>query len=256
MASLDTRVKAGFLGAGVPADLVDELLEAYTETKQRFYRNDLRPTEVEGARFSEAVFRICEWAAFGAYTAISDNLPTTTSLIGRLEKTTSASDSIRMHIPRTLRLIYDIRSKRDVAHLADGIDPNIQDASLVVLNMDWVMAELVRLYHLVSAAEAHKMITTLVRREVPMIQEFNGFPRVLKQLPASEHVLVLLYWRGEEGATLTELESWVRPGMRANLRRTLRQMDEKNLIHRDGDRWKVMFPGERIVVDKKLLQPV
>ena len=56
-------------------------------------------------------------------------------------------DAIRLHIPRTLRLVYDIRNKRDVAHLGPDIDPNLQDSTLVVSALDWVLAEFIRLYH-------------------------------------------------------------------------------------------------------------
>lgn len=119
---------------------------------------------------------------------------------------TQANDSVRIPIPRTLRLISDVRNKRDVADLGDGIDPNQQDATMVVRNMEWVLAELVRLYHNVSAKEAHGIIVDLVSKEVPLIQEFDGFPRVLKQLKASDHFLVLLYWRGVDGATLGRVE--------------------------------------------------
>ena len=62
MTALDVRVQQGFITAGIPAELVKELLEAFAEAKRRFYRDDLRPSEIEGARFSEAVFRILEWA--------------------------------------------------------------------------------------------------------------------------------------------------------------------------------------------------
>ncbi len=110
------------------------------------------------------------------------------SLMAKLEQVTNAPDSVRFHIPRTLRLIYDMRNKRDVAHLADGIDPNQQDATIVVRNMEWVLAELVRLYHNLEAEEAHAIIVELVSKDVPLIQEFDGFPRVLKQLKASDHL--------------------------------------------------------------------
>ena len=60
MTALDVRVEQGFIAAGIPAELVKELLEAFAEAKRRFYRDDLRPSEIEGARFSEAVFRILE----------------------------------------------------------------------------------------------------------------------------------------------------------------------------------------------------
>ena len=128
-----------------------------------------------------------------------------------------------------------MRNKRDVAHLADGIDPNQQDATIVVRNMEWVLAELVRLYHNLEAEEAHAIIVELVSKDVPLIQEFDGFPRVLKQLKASDHLLVLLYWRGVDGATYEELRAWARAPMRSNLRRTLAALDGKDLIHLNLD---------------------
>lgn len=255
MTALDTRVRQGFITAGIPAELVHELLGAFAEAKRRFYRDDLRPSEIEGARFSEAVFRILEWATTTTYTPLGKDLPKVPTLLGRLEQATAAPDSVRFHIPRTLRLIYDVRNKRDVAHLADGIDPNQQDATMVVRNMEWVLAELVRLYHSVSAREAHAIIVELVSKDVPLIQEFDGFPRVLKQLKASDHFLVLLYWRGSAGATDDELTAWARAQMRANMKRTLRAMDDKDLIHLKGDRYVLTHLGEDDVEKRKLLEP-
>ena len=85
--------------------------------------------------------------------------------VARCSLYSPANDSIRLHIPRTLRLIYDIRNKRNAAHLADGIDPNVQDATLVIRNMEWALAELVRLYHHVPADEAQQIIAELVSRK-------------------------------------------------------------------------------------------
>lgn len=255
MTALDVRVEQGFIAAGIPAELVKELLEAFAEAKRRFYRDDLRPSEIEGARFSEGVFRILEWATTQKYTPLGDTLPKVPTLLGKLEQATTAPESVRFHIPRTLRLIYDVRNKRDVAHLGDGIDPNQQDATLVVRNMEWVLAELVRLYHNVSPTEAHGIIVDLVSKDVPLIQVFDGFPRVLKQLKASDHFLALLYWRGVEGATLDDLKSWARATMRAQIRRTLNGLDGKDLIHLNGDRYVLTHLGERDVEDRKLLEP-
>lgn len=255
MTSLDARIRQGFMVAGVPTELVDERLEAFGEAKRRFYRDDLRPSEIEGARFSEVVFRILQWETTQKYTTLGKTLPSVDDMLRTLVNA-SSSDSVRMHVPRTLRLIYDVRNKRDVAHLGDGIDPNQQDATLVVRNMEWVLAELVRLYHNVSATEAHGIIVDLVSKEVPLIQVFDGSPRVLKNLPASEHVLVLLYWRGTGGATLDGLNSWVRDQMRKNLARTLRSMDEKNLVHLSGDKYMLTRLSEREVEQRGLLEPL
>ena len=255
MTALDVRVRQGFVTAGVPDELVDEVLDAFAEATRRFYRDDLRPSEIEGGRFSEAVFRILQWTTTQTYTPLGGNLPKVPTLIGTLEQVTSAPDSVRFHIPRTLRLIYDMRSKRDVAHLADGIDPNQQDATLVVRNMEWVLAELVRLFHNVSPAEAHGIIADLVSKDVPLIQVFDGFPRVLRQLKASDHFLVLLYWRGTEGATLDELKAWARAPMRSQSKRTLNGLDDKDLIHLQGGTYVLTHLGERDVEQRQLLEP-
>lgn len=254
MTTPDGRIRQGLVAAGIPTELVLELLGAFAEAKRRFYRDDLRPSEIEGARFSEAVFRILQWATIQKYTALGNSLPSVDSMMKTLVNAT-ANDSVRIHIPRTLRLIYDIRNKRDVAHLGDGIDPNQQDATMVVRNMEWVLAELVRLYHNVPATEAHAIIVDLVSKDVPLIQEFEGFPRVLKQLQASDHFLVLLYWRGPGGATYEELHAWARPLMRSNMNRTLKALDARDLIHLNGKKYVLTHLGENDVEQRKLLEP-
>jgi hypothetical protein len=253
--TLDVRVRHGFLDAGIPAVLVDEVMEAFAEAKRRYYRDDLRPSAVEGGRFTEAVFRVLDWAATDTFVPLGKTLPGVDSLLKKMANAHKKPDSVRLHIPRTLRLIYDVRNRRDVAHLGDGIDPNQQDAALVIHNMEWVLAELVRLYHKVSPAEAHGIITELVSKDVPLIQVFDGFPRVLRVLRASDHVLVLLYWRGTEGATFEELHGWVRSSMRRNLRRTLAQLDAKDRVHLWKDRYVLTALGENYVADQKLLEP-
>jgi hypothetical protein len=129
---------------------------------------------------------------------------------------------LREHLVAPVKQVEKhVRNERDIAHLGDEIDPNLQDASVVVHLMGWTLAEFVRLYHLVSANEAQRIIDELVAREVPIIQTVRGFPRVLRDLRAGEHCLVLLYGAGAEGASFTDLRTWVRPKMRDNLKRTL-----------------------------------
>jgi hypothetical protein len=153
--------------------------------------------------------------------------------------------------------VYDIRNKRDAAHLADGIDPNLQDATVVTTTIDWVLAEFVRLHHSVPADEAQRIVQDIVTRAVPIVQDFGGFLKLLKpNLAASDHVLVLLYQRGAGGATLTELSQWVRPAMRANLGRTLGVLvNRKDLVHFDGVRHMITQLGEREVEQRRLLDP-
>lgn len=218
-----------------PAKLVDELLSAYQEAKHNFFLGGLRLSAVEGGRFCEAAFRILEQIITGAHTNLNRPLDTEKLIKDLSNSPKTFKDSVRLHIPRAIRVVYDIRNSRDAAHLADGIDPNLQDATLVISNIDWILAEFVRLYHNVSANEAQRIIDGLVARSVPAVQDFDGFLKVLNpKLQVSGYVLLLLYERGKEGATFAQLDDWVRPPMRRNLRRTLNGLVDDALLHDNG----------------------
>lgn len=252
------QVRAGFVAAGLPADIVSELLASYVETKRRFHLGDHRPQEVEGGRFSEAAFRLLQHDVGVPVTPIGKTLPKVDQLLIKLENSGSPHDSVRLHIPRTLKLIYDIRNKRDAAHLQDGIDPNLQDATLVIGNIDWVMAELVRLHHDVSADQAQRIIEDLVRREVPAVQEIDGQPVILADLQAKDQAMLMLYRAGADGATLDELADSLRAGRKDHLKNRLLKLDDARLVlaHPKTGRFHITSSGQRYVEDHKLAQPV
>src|SRR5262245_61147135 len=128
--------------------LVDELLAAYSDAKHNFYLGGLRLGAVEGGRFCEAAFRILQQEATRKFTPLGKQIDANGIAVQLMNlPSTNFPDAVRLHIPRALRVVYDVRNSRDAAHLADGIDPNLQDASLVIGNIDWVLAEFVRLYH-------------------------------------------------------------------------------------------------------------
>jgi hypothetical protein len=251
------EVRQGFVSAGLGAAEVDEVLEAYTEAKRRFHLGDLRPQEVEGGRFSEGVFRLLQQASGQKVTPLGKTLPGVDKLLLAFEQATGQPDSVRLHIPRTLKLIYDIRNKRDAAHLGDGIDPNLQDATLVVGNMDWVLSELVRLYHGVSADRAQQIIEGVVSKEVPAIQEIDGHPVILSNLRAREQTLLLLYRAGAGGASLDELTTWLRTGRKDHLRDRLNSLDKTKLVlrHPGSDRYYLTDLGVREVEQEGWAQP-
>lgn len=251
------QVRHGFIASGLPADLVDEVLAAYVEAKRRYHLGDHRPQEVEGGRFSEGVFRLLQHACGLPVTRLGKTLPSVDTLLPTFEQARGQPDSVRLHIPRTLKLIYDIRNKRDVAHLGDGIDPNLQDATLVTANMDWVLAELVRLYHGVGPGEAQSTIEDLVTREVPAIQEIDGQPVILTNLQPRDQALLMLYRAGAGGASLDDLAGWLRVSRKDHLRRRLLRLDEEKLalMHPSNGRFYITEAGIRDVERRKLARP-
>lgn len=247
MANSDVIVQ-GLVAAGLPEGLVDELIGAFSEAKRNHHLAGHRLAAVEGGRFCEAAYRLLEESAWGESTPLGKQLDTE-KLSQRLASlpAKSTSDSIRLHIPRTLRVVYDIRNRRDAAHLADGIDPNTQDSALVVACISWVMAEFVRLFHDVAADEAEVTVNHLVTRDVPAIQEFDGAVRVLGGLQAGDTCLLLLYRTAPDPMTIDGLCSALRPSMRPNIVRTLKRLDGLDLVHQDVDRIWITRVGERHV---------
>ena len=248
-------VEQGLVSAGIPAVLARETLEAFVSAKRRYHLGDFRPNAVEGGRFSEAVLRILEWQTTGGFTPLADPKFKADVVITKLGQLPAGSfpESVRLHLPRAVRVVYDIRNKRNTAHLSDGIDPSMQDASIVIAVLDWILAEIVRLYHSVSAAEAQQIIEALVRREVPMIQEFDGKPRILKTLSHADHTLVLLYWWGDRPLDRKTLNSWLPANMRKNSGRVLRALHDDYLINLTDEAVHITQLGLQSVEERRLI---
>src|SRR5690606_6712839 len=85
-------------------------------------------------------------------------------------------DSLRLHVPRAVRLVYGVRNSRNAGHLKGGIDTSFQDATLVIGILDWMMAETVRVVHGLPRELAQGLVDGLVTKAVPMVSEYNGKP--------------------------------------------------------------------------------
>jgi hypothetical protein len=236
--------------------LVRELLGAYEEAKRNYLLGGHRLSAVEGGRFCEAAYRVLQSMTTLTFTPLGEMLDTerVASQLSAL-RAKDFPKSVRVYLPRALRIVYDIRNSRDAAHLADGIDPNLQDATLVVSVLDWVLAEFVRLSDRVSADIAQQLVASLVTRKYPVVQTFGNRPKVLRtDLRAGDVVLVLLYHVGTEGATVPELSQWVPTSMTANIRRTLRTLETKALVHQDDDSVVITRAGEKRVETESMLE--
>lgn len=248
-------VRSG-LSRSLDPTVVERLIATYEELKENYYLGGHRLSEVEAGRFCEAVVRLLQQSATGTFIPLSGRIDVDREL-RRIENMTSSSESIRLHIPRAIRLIYGIRSKRDAAHLNDGIDPNVQDSTLVAGVADWIMAELVRLHNNVSPAEAAAIVQDLVQTKAPLVQDFDGYLKVLDpDLPAGDHILLLLYQCGNRGASGKQLNDWSKPNMRSNLKRTLdRLVYQKAWVHEEDGHYIITIAG-RIEISSRTLMRI
>jgi hypothetical protein len=218
------------LAKATDSQVSTELVEAYEELKIRYYRRDFRPGQLEAGRLAEAAFRILQLKASGSYTPIGKALPKLPMLMGALESADASAvhESIRIHIPRTLAAVYNVRNRRDIGHIAADVNANSMDAEFVMSACNWVLAEFVRLFHQCSPEQAQAYVEGIVKRRAPLIQVFGDTPFVLKPgLSARDELLVVLYHQGGVGASLDQLDSWLPTIDRRIIRARLSELERR-----------------------------
>ena len=232
-------------------DLADSLLNELDELTRRFDLGDFQPSELNGGRFAEAAFRICEFVCTGTHTPIGRTLPRVDQLLRTLEQTSAATadDSFRLHIPRSLRLIYDLRNKRDVAHLGVGVSPNFADASLILACASWVTAEIVRISHQCDITMAQTIVDNLVQRRTSLIWTEDDIVRVLDpSLSYRDKVLLILYDLQPDWVEESKLFGWVEYSNMTQFRRSvLGKLHDDALIHYADGSARILPPGNTYV---------
>ena len=241
------------LSASIDTFLVERLLESYIGIKQNYYLGKYKPGELDAGHFAEIVIRILQYVTNPdhSFTPLGKRLDSFDKEVAHFARlsTTDFHDSIRLHIPRSLQAIYGIRSRRGVAHIGGDVSPNLSDSTFVIVTCDWIMTELIRLYYTSSLQEAQKLVDSIAERKAPIIQDFSGYLKVLNpKLSVPNKILLLLYYRGEEGASTKELRQWVKTKSTSHIPTTLGKLEhERGYVHRDNSQCFISRTGIRFV---------
>jgi hypothetical protein len=223
---------ATILKTAYPADVVDALLAAYTEIESNYALGKWKASELDAGHFVEAARRMLESKLFGAHTAIGTDLPKLTDKEMVRYENGTGDDAFRILIPRVLRSVYGIRSKRGIAHVG-AVSPNEMDATLILYSTKWVLAEFLRKTSGMSVAETQKAVDTIIERRLSVLWKHNGLTRVLSDIGTREQVLVLLY--DENGQSIDKLRSAVEYSNVTNFRKIVRRLHSARLLEHAAD---------------------
>ena len=106
---------------------------------------------------------------------------------------------------------------------------------MVVSASDWIMAELVRLFHDISVNEAQSIVEALITKKVSIVWEVAGKKRVLNpKLKYPERTLLLLYDSHPKplrDETLCEWTEYTNPAMYRT--EVLKPLHKKKLVEYD-----------------------
>jgi hypothetical protein len=241
----------------LPQGLRDGLLSEHGKIVRNFRERRWEAAELDGARFSEVVYTILAGYLDGEnYPAAACKPSDFKSACERLGRTprSAGPDAARVTIPRILMGLYQVRNNRGVAHVGGEVSANHMDAAYVMHTTQWVMADLVRLFHDADVGAATKIVDALVDRTLPIIWKVGDVRRVLDaSLSLMDSTLLLLY--GEPGgARDRDLARDLEQDRLANYRRVLHRLHTDRMIeYTESSGFAVISPKGEKDVEERLL---
>ena len=225
-----------------PSEIVSPLIISYKKSLIEYRKHHWQYVGNEIGQFVECSRRIIEFRLNnGIYTSFSKKLPIFSSnVLDTWEKTPStiASESYRLIIPRVLYSMYCIRNKRGMIHKGH-ISPNYLDASLLLANQKWVLAEIFRLESKLSFPETEDIINSIINKEIDILWEFEIEGTIIRRvlntkLNARQKILCLLYTEDKQSEDI--LLKSIEYSNRSSFHKLLLQLHKERLIEFSNSR--------------------
>ena len=134
-------------------------------------------------------------------------------------------------------LLYTLRNKRGIGPVGGDVDANGIDGVTIARVADWVVCELIRVFHKLSLEEADALTASLATRDVPDVWEVGGKKRVLRvDLDFKQKTLLLLYSSTEPTVLAEDLFAWSKySNFPVFKQKVLRSLDSVNLVEYDRE---------------------
>lgn len=198
--------------SNINKDLRTKLISSYLELKRRSSEAKYDSAGLSAGKFCEVLVRILQKEVLGNYTPFGTSISNMADECRKLVTSPKASavESIRVILPRALVYLYTLRNKRGIGHVGGDVDANKIDLVAIVSTADWIICELIRIYHGLSLEEAQDLVDGISFKNIPDIWEVAGKKRVLKQgLNNPQKVLLLLYSETDSAVLTEDLCDWV-----------------------------------------------
>jgi hypothetical protein len=206
MSTLKSKSPLDTALANVPADFRNRIIKSYLELKSRHAENKHDAAGLSAGKFCESVVRLLQHELKRTVTPFGQRIVNLSDECDSFAQVPKAlgNDSLRIVIPRAVSLLYTLRNKRGIGHVGGDVDANAIDGVTISRVADWVLCELIRIFHKLSMEEADALVSSLASRDIPDVWEVAGKKRVLRtDLDYKEKTLLLLY-ASTEPAVLAE----------------------------------------------------
>jgi hypothetical protein len=247
--------------ANVPTDYRNRIINSYLDLKSRHAEGKYDAAGVSAGKLCETVIRLLQHELKKGVTPFGQQI---TNFAGECDSfaqvpKTVANESLRIVIPRALSYLYTLRNKRGIGHAGGDVDANAIDGATITRVGDWIVCELIRIFHSMSLEDADALVASLSSREIPDIWEVGGKKRVLRDdLDFKQKTLLLLYSAVDYALLAEDLFSWTKySNFAVYKKKILGQLDTTNFIEYDRDSETVIISpvGIKYVEEQILLHP-
>jgi hypothetical protein len=182
-------IQLGQLLSGVPSGLRDPLIEEFRGLSAALLEEKWKAAGIDAGRFCEVAYTILSGALSGTFAKQPEKpakFPEACKALENKPPIAIGDRSLRIMLPRTLPPIYEVRNNRNIGHVGGDVVSNKMDATYVVSSCTFVLAELIRVFHNCSVADAQASVDALVERKTPLVWDFGDGKRVLEKKNARQ----------------------------------------------------------------------
>jgi len=205
---IDTKNILALLCPPLNDQLAEGLIKEFISQEQRYVLGDWEPATLDGGQFAEIASRII-------YHMDSRNLNLRKSVDRCLKYVENEKNSnshsfpkrrTALHLCKVIRTIYKFRSQRGAVHIDPEYMANELDSTLIISNVRWVMAELLRVFWKGDKREVGRIVKEILRFDIPAVLSMDDRQLVMRtDCTVEEEIIILLHNAGETGMSREEL---------------------------------------------------
>jgi hypothetical protein len=228
------------LATSIEPKVAEDIVDTFLKVVSDFRKGDIDSCLTVTGRFVDHTLRAVEYIRTGSAPL---EIKSVAQTINEIRKDSSLKDELRYLIPGIAGAIYDVRSKRGVVHVK-AIDPRNIDAAMCVSNASWIVAELVRLYHDRDEEKVTQVMQSLMRGQVPLIEQIGPDTVVTTVVSPEIEVLLLLRKAAPNGLNRHEIGAAAKCSA-VNVTRATQKLSKSRYIVMASDKvFRITGPGE------------
>lgn len=241
-------MKPGDALNSLPSRIRAALMNEYQLISQNYFEHRWRPAELSAGRFCEITYTIVKGHGEGSFPSRISKPRDFVGACRQLESVTSVPRSFQILIPRLLPALYEVRNNRGVGHVGGDVDSNAIDASFVFASCNWVVAELVRVFHDLSIEQAQLIVDQLAEIKIPLVWGEDNIKRILSPAVDLEQSILIFLTVSPGNIKISDLKRWTEYKNNTRFNAKLKELHKKRLIEFDQSSRvaQILPPGAKV----------